>query len=89
VLDTFLFFSNLYSQPVTIRGAMPPFTSRSYKLTVSLLFCVFLTGVVTDSLKVAIGRPRPNFYFQCWPNGTFVWQPGTGTQFGVGGGEAC
>ncbi|XP_008799302.2 lipid phosphate phosphatase 2-like isoform X2 [Phoenix dactylifera] len=34
-----------------------------------LLFSVLITGVITDALKDAVGRPRPDFYWRCFPDG--------------------
>ncbi|XP_021912203.1 lipid phosphate phosphatase 2-like isoform X2 [Carica papaya] len=34
-----------------------------------LLFSVLITGVITDSLKNATGRPRPDFFWRCFPDG--------------------
>ncbi|KAL0707382.1 hypothetical protein Bca4012_073808 [Brassica carinata] len=32
-------------------------------------FSCLVTGVTTDSIKNAVGRPRPNFFHRCFPDG--------------------
>ncbi|XP_047973258.1 lipid phosphate phosphatase 2-like isoform X2 [Salvia hispanica] len=34
-----------------------------------LLFSVLITAVLTDAIKDAVGRPRPDFYWRCFPDG--------------------
>lgn len=39
---------------------------------VGLLFAVLTTALITDALKDAVGRPRPDFFWRCFPDGKEV-----------------
>ncbi|XP_044490291.1 lipid phosphate phosphatase 2-like [Mangifera indica] len=42
-----------------------------------LLYSVLVTGVITDAIKDGVGRPRPDFFWRCFPNGTGIFDPVT------------
>ena len=39
---------------------------------IGLLFSILVTAVITDAIKDAVGRPRPNFFWRCFPDGKDV-----------------
>jgi diacylglycerol diphosphate phosphatase/phosphatidate phosphatase len=43
-----------------------------------LLFAVLITAVITDSIKDAVGRPRPDFFWRCFPDGKGNYDSVTG-----------
>ncbi|XP_019459755.1 PREDICTED: probable lipid phosphate phosphatase 4 [Lupinus angustifolius] len=43
-----------------------------------LMFASLITGVITDSIKDAVGRPRPNFFLRCFPDKIPVFDVDTG-----------
>ena len=56
-----------------------------YKLMLALAMSVLLTAAVTDCLKIAVSRPRPNFNRMCWPSyGTSSWNATTANMDGDG-----
>ncbi|XP_071692753.1 lipid phosphate phosphatase 2 [Rutidosis leptorrhynchoides] len=48
-----------------------------HQAVLGLLFSVLITGVLTDAIKDAVGRPRPDFFWRCFPDGKGVFDPVT------------
>ncbi|GAB2280030.1 Lipid phosphate phosphatase 2 [Dionaea muscipula] len=49
-----------------------------HQATLGLLFSVFITAVITDAIKDGVGRPRPDFFWRCFPNGKQAFKPNAG-----------
>ncbi|KAK4426718.1 Lipid phosphate phosphatase 2 [Sesamum alatum] len=43
-----------------------------------LAYSLLVTAVITDSIKDAVGRPRPNFFYRCFPDGIAIFDPNDG-----------
>ncbi|KAJ0429287.1 putative phosphatidate phosphatase [Helianthus annuus] len=48
-----------------------------HQAVLGLLFSVLISGVLTDAIKDAVGRPRPDFFWRCFPDGKGVFDPVT------------
>lgn len=51
------------------------FHFRYFIRHLGLLFSVLITGVITDAIKDTVGRPWPNFFWRCFPDGIAVGLP--------------
>uniref|UniRef100_A0A7C9CJT7 Phosphatidic acid phosphatase type 2/haloperoxidase domain-containing protein n=1 Tax=Opuntia streptacantha TaxID=393608 RepID=A0A7C9CJT7_OPUST len=40
-----------------------------------VLYAVLITAVLTDAIKDGVGRPRPDFFWRCFPNGKAAFDP--------------
>lgn len=49
-----------------------------HQATLGLLFSVLITAVITDAIKDGVGRPRPDFFWRCFPEGKGVFSNVTG-----------
>ncbi|XP_009786763.1 lipid phosphate phosphatase 2 [Nicotiana tabacum] len=44
-----------------------------HQAILGLLYSVLITSVLTDAIKDAVGRPRPDFFWRCFPDGKGVF----------------
>lgn len=49
--------------------AAPPSRLETHATFLALASSLLITGAVTNTLKLGVGRPRPNFVARCWPGG--------------------
>uniref|UniRef100_A0A3Q7GD72 Phosphatidic acid phosphatase type 2/haloperoxidase domain-containing protein n=1 Tax=Solanum lycopersicum TaxID=4081 RepID=A0A3Q7GD72_SOLLC len=46
-----------------------------HQAILGLLYSVLISSVLTDAIKDAVGRPRPDFFWRCFPDGKGVFDP--------------
>lgn len=46
-----------------------------HQALLGLFYALALSAVVVDALKNGVGRPRPNFFLRCFPDGSTVFGP--------------
>ncbi|XP_076912297.1 putative lipid phosphate phosphatase 3, chloroplastic [Bidens hawaiensis] len=62
--------------PIGVFAAFYHYRQDVYDLhhaVLGLLFSVFITGVITEAIKDAVGRPRPDFFWRCFPDGKDIY----------------
>jgi hypothetical protein len=40
-----------------------------FRICTGILYSVLITAVITDAIKDGVGRPRPDFFWRCFPDG--------------------
>uniref|UniRef100_A0A6V7QUB3 Phosphatidic acid phosphatase type 2/haloperoxidase domain-containing protein n=1 Tax=Ananas comosus var. bracteatus TaxID=296719 RepID=A0A6V7QUB3_ANACO len=70
-----------YLVPLAIFVAFYSYRKDVYDLhhaTLGILFSGLITGVTTNAIKIAVGRPRPDFFWRCFPDGKELYDQVTG-----------
>ena len=62
----------LFAKYLSLRSWKPSTEYWDAFAVLGLIFAIVITGIITDTIKLAVGRPRPNFFWRCFPDGHAV-----------------
>ena len=51
---------------------------EAHNAILAALSCVITTALVTNLIKLGVGRPRPDFVARCWPDGRLEFDAQSG-----------